>query len=61
MSEALTDFLEHLEVEGGRSQKTIINLSTISWRDSLILPAIYDVEENYIRTNTPVSPLVKPL
>lgn len=25
MSEALTDFLEHLEVEGGRSQKTIIN------------------------------------
>ena len=25
MSEALTAFLEHLEVEGGRSQKTIIN------------------------------------
>ena len=29
MSEALTDFLEHLEVEGGRSQKTIINYQTI--------------------------------
>ena len=25
ISEALTDFLEHLEVESGRSQKTIIN------------------------------------
>ena len=25
ISEALTDFLEHLEVEGGRSPKTIAN------------------------------------